>query len=158
MSRSAANPSCTDAPDGAVLRQAFGRFATGVAFVTASVGHMPHGLIVSSFTGVSMAPPLVSFCPSRASLTWRRMRAAGAFDVHVLAAAHAGFVRRVAPAGADRFAEPLQDALAVLSCVIEAEHAAGDHWIVVGRVVGVRVRDGDEPLIHFGGALRSDRR
>ena len=157
MSRSAANPSCTEAPDAAALRQAFGRFATGVAFVTTSVGHMPHGLLVSSFTGVSMSPPLVSFCPSRASLTWRRMRATGAFDVHVLAAGHAGFARRVAPAGADRFAEPLHDPLAVLSCSIEAEHAAGDHWIVVGRVLDVRVADG-EPLIHFGGSFRSDPR
>src|SRR5262249_30652271 len=55
------------------LREAFGRFATGVAYVTTQAGGTPLGLIVSSFAAVSLEPPLVSFCPARASLRWRRM-------------------------------------------------------------------------------------
>jgi len=137
------------------LRAAFGRFATGVAFVTAEVGGAPHGLIVSSFAAVSLRPPLVSFCPARDSLTWRRMRLARRFAVNVLAAHHGEFARRAAAPGADRFADPavMRDALAVLQCDLEAEHAAGDHSIVVGRVRGLRVSSGTDPLVYFTGRL-----
>jgi flavin reductase (DIM6/NTAB) family NADH-FMN oxidoreductase RutF len=132
------------------LRDGFGRFATGVAFVETRVGGVPLGLIVSSFAAVSLDPPLVSFCPARDSLTWRRMRKAGGFTVNVLGAGHGGFARRAAAPGADRFAEPLEDTLAVMECDRVAEHAAGDHWIVVGRVRELSVLDGS-PLVYFRG-------
>jgi len=137
------------------LRAAFGRFATGVAFVTTELDGTPLGLIVSSFAAVSLQPPLVSFCPARDSLTWRRMRHAGRFAVHVLGARHASFARRAAAPGADRFAEPdvLRDALAVIECDLEAEHAAGDHWIVVGRVRRLRVATDGDPLVYFAGGF-----
>ncbi|HWT26260.1 MAG TPA: flavin reductase family protein [Solirubrobacteraceae bacterium] len=137
------------------VRAAFGRFATGVAFVTAEVDGTPLGLIVSSFAAVSLRPPLVSFCPSRHSITWRRMRQARRWTVHVLGAGHAAFVRRAAPAGADRFADPgaMRDALASIECEAAAEHGAGDHWIVVGRVRRLRVASDGEPLVYFAGGF-----
>jgi flavin reductase (DIM6/NTAB) family NADH-FMN oxidoreductase RutF len=137
------------------LRDAFGRFATGVAFVTTEVGGTPLGLIVSSFAAVSLQPPLVSFCPSRESLTWQRMRHAASFTIHVLEARHHDFVRRAAMPGADRFAEPeiLRDAVASLECDRTAEHAAGDHWIVVGHVRALRVAGDGRPLVYYAGRL-----
>lgn len=135
------------------LRDAFGRFATGVAFITADVGGTPLGLIVSSFAAVSLEPPLVSFCPARDSFTWRRMRTAGGFTVNVLGAGHGGFARRAGAPRADRFSEPLRDPLAVMDCDLEAEHAAGDHWIVVGRVRRLEVSLEGRPLVYFAGGL-----
>ena len=146
------------------FREAVGRFATGVAFVTAAPDGKPDGLIVNSFTSVSLEPPLVAFCPARRSLTWQRMRRTGRFAVNVLERRHEVFARRATPAGADRFAgidwefghsgEPLlSDALAALECEIVAEHAAGDHWIVVGRVDDLRTRRVGQPLIFFAGAF-----
>jgi 3-hydroxy-9,10-secoandrosta-1,3,5(10)-triene-9,17-dione monooxygenase reductase component len=146
------------------FREALGRFATGVAFVTAAPGGEPAGLIVNSLTSVSLDPPLVAFCPARNSLTWQRMRRTGRFGVNVLEREHECFVRRATPAGADRFTgidwEPgpggaplLTDALATLECAIVAEHAAGDHWIVVGLVDGQGVRPGGRPLTFFAGAF-----
>ena len=67
-------------------RRRSGASATGVAFVTAEVDGTPLGLIVSSFAAVSLRPPLVSFCPARDSLTWRRMRHGDHFAVNVLEA------------------------------------------------------------------------
>jgi 3-hydroxy-9,10-secoandrosta-1,3,5(10)-triene-9,17-dione monooxygenase reductase component len=135
------------------LRAAFGQFATGVAFVTAEIGDTPLGLIVSSFAAVSLRPPLVSFCAGRASITWQRMRHARRCTINILAARHAGFARRVAPPGADRFAESdvRHDALAAIDCDLEAEHAAGDHWIVVGRVRRLRVSADAQPLVYYAG-------
>jgi flavin reductase (DIM6/NTAB) family NADH-FMN oxidoreductase RutF len=146
-----AGPAIADAD----LRAAFGRFATGVAFVTAEVDGGPRGLIVSSFAAVSREPPLVSFCPSRDSFTWRRMRTAGRFTVSIVAERHADFARRAAAPDADRCAGAdavLRDAPATIECELAAEHAAGDHWIVVGRLVDVQVADGD-PLVYFAGGF-----
>jgi 3-hydroxy-9,10-secoandrosta-1,3,5(10)-triene-9,17-dione monooxygenase reductase component len=152
------------AVDERCLRTALGRFATGVAFVTAAVDGKPAGLIVNSFASVSLQPPLVSFCPSRSSLTWSRMRRTGRFAVNVLGRRHQGFAKRAWPAGADRFGgvhwEPgrggvplLTDALAVLECDIVAEHPTGDHWIVIGRVEQLRTSTGADPLVFFDGAF-----
>jgi 3-hydroxy-9,10-secoandrosta-1,3,5(10)-triene-9,17-dione monooxygenase reductase component len=153
MSAADAIRSAEPRPDERALRAAFGRFATGVAFVTADVGGTPLGLIVSSFAAVSLAPPLVSFCPSRHSITWQRMRHARRYTVHILAARHGEFARGAASPGADRFAEPdvVRDALASIECDLEAEHAAGDHWIVVGRVRRLRIAGDGRPLVYFAG-------
>jgi 3-hydroxy-9,10-secoandrosta-1,3,5(10)-triene-9,17-dione monooxygenase reductase component len=135
------------------LRAAFGRFATGVAFVTADVDGAPLGLIVSSFAAVSLQPPLVSFCPSRHSITWQRMRHTGRCTINVLGAPHGNFAREAAAPGADRFAEPdvIRDALAAFECALAAEHPAGDHWIVVGRVRRLRLSSDGQPLVYFAG-------
>jgi len=151
------------APDPRSFRDALGRFATGVAFVTAAPDGEPTGLIVNSLASVSLEPPLVSFSPSRTSLTWSRMRRAGRFGINVLGRRHEPFARRATPAAADRFAglgwelgragvPRLTDALAWLGCEIVAEHPAGDHWIVVGRVDDMRIAPVGEPLVFFAGA------
>jgi 3-hydroxy-9,10-secoandrosta-1,3,5(10)-triene-9,17-dione monooxygenase reductase component len=120
-----------------LFRETLGRFATGVALVTAGAEGVPLGLIANSLASVSLSPPLVSFCPSRDSFTWSRMRRARRFGVNLLGAQHEDYVRRAAPADADRFAgidweltpsgvPRLGDALAFLECAIDAEHPAGD--------------------------------
>jgi flavin reductase (DIM6/NTAB) family NADH-FMN oxidoreductase RutF len=152
------------APDARSFRDALGRFATGVAFLTALPDGQPAGLIVNSLTSVSLEPPMIAFCPSRNSLTWSRMRREKRFGVNVLGRQHERFAMRAAPAGADRFAgldwelgprrvPLLTDALATLECEIHAEHPAGDHWIVVGRVDDVRTSPVNDPLVFFAGAF-----
>jgi 3-hydroxy-9,10-secoandrosta-1,3,5(10)-triene-9,17-dione monooxygenase reductase component len=154
------------APDARSFRDALGRFATGVAFVTAAPDGQPAGLIVNSLTSVSLEPPLVSFSPARSSLTWSRMRRARRFGVNVLGQQHERFARRATPPGADRFAglswhsgrggvPLLTDALASFECEIVAEHPAGDHWIVVGRADTLHVSPVvNDPLVFFAGAFR----
>jgi 3-hydroxy-9,10-secoandrosta-1,3,5(10)-triene-9,17-dione monooxygenase reductase component len=158
----AASAHVAAAADARSFRDAVGRFATGVAFVTAAPDGEPAGLIVNSVASVSLEPPLVSFCPARSSLTWSRMRRAGRFGINVLGRQHEPFARRAAPAGADRFAgldwesgrggvPLLADAIASLECEIVAEHPAGDHWIVVGLVDGLRISPARDPLVFFAG-------
>ena len=148
------------------FRDALGRFATGVTFITAAPDDQPTGLIVNSLASVSLEPPLISFCPARRSLTWQRMRRTGRFAVNVLGRQHQGLVMRAAPPGADRFAgldwQPgpggaplLSDALTTLECEIVAEHGAGDHWIVVGRVDNLHVSPVNKPLVFFAGEFAS---
>jgi len=148
------------------FREALGRFATGVAFVTAAPDDEPTGLIVNSLASVSLDPPLVSFCPSRSSLTWCRMRRASRFGVNVLGRQHERFARRATPPGTDRFARldwepghggvPLPtDALASFEFETVAEHPTGDHWIIVGGVDNLRISPAKDPLIFFAGAFHA---
>ena len=150
-------------PDARAFRDALSRFATGVAFVTAAPGGEPTGLIVNSLASVSLEPPLVSFSPSRTSLTWSRMRRTGRFGVNVLGESHEAYVRAAAPAGADRFGAiawsrtpggvpRVAGAIAFLECEIDSEHRAGDHSIVVGRVLHAETAAG-LPLLNWAGAL-----
>lgn len=142
------------------LRRAASRFATGVALVTAPGGL---ALVVDSFISASLEPPLVAFAPSRTSLTWRSMRRTGRFGVSVLDAAHAGGIRERARPGADRLAgldvdlldgvPIVRHALAALACALEAEYPAGDHSIVLGRVLAIRHGDSRPPLVFFEGGF-----
>ena len=151
-------------PDTRAFRDALGRFATGVALVTAAPEDEPTGLIVNSLTSVSVEPPLILFCPSRSSVTWPRMRRAGRFGVNVLGRGLEAFVARAAAPGSDRFAGVawtpgrggaplLTHALASLECEIVGEHPGGDHWIVIGRVDAVHLASTGEPLIFFQGGF-----
>jgi 3-hydroxy-9,10-secoandrosta-1,3,5(10)-triene-9,17-dione monooxygenase reductase component len=152
--------------DTSELRDALGRYATGVALVTAALDGEPIGLIVNSLTSVSLEPPLISFCPSRSSITWSRMRRARRFAVNVLGQHHGDFVARATPPGSDRFtgvpwtpgrggAPLLTEALASLECEVATEHPGGDHWIVIGRVHDLRISPTTDPLIFFKGAFHA---
>jgi len=149
-------------PDGAAFREVLGQFATGVTVVTAMTADEPVGMAVNSFTSVSLDPPLVLFCAARGSTTWPRIRAAGRFAVNILGEHQEDVSRLFATKGTDRFssvswhvgssgAPVLDDVLAYVDCTIEAEHPAGDHVIVVGRVLDLGICADCGPLLFHGG-------
>jgi 3-hydroxy-9,10-secoandrosta-1,3,5(10)-triene-9,17-dione monooxygenase reductase component len=144
------------------FRRVLGRFPTGVVLVTARTADGPTGMAVNSFTSVSLDPPLVAFCAARSSSTWPRIREVGAFSVNVLGEGHADVSRRFARKGIDRFAglghrpgvtgAPVLDGVAAhLDCELHAVHEAGDHVIVLGRVVHLDADEGVRPLVFHGG-------
>jgi 3-hydroxy-9,10-secoandrosta-1,3,5(10)-triene-9,17-dione monooxygenase reductase component len=141
--------------DGKHFRGVLGLFATGVVAVTAldRVTGCPMGLTANSFTAVSLRPPLVSVCVSHASTTWPRIRASRGFCVNILAARQRDICLQLATPGGDKFRDlawtvspagnPLLDgALGWIDCAIEAEHAAGDHVVVICRVLRLDVAPG----------------
>jgi flavin reductase (DIM6/NTAB) family NADH-FMN oxidoreductase RutF len=69
----------------AALRQAFGRFPSGIAALCAQIDGTPNGIVASSFTvGVSMEPPLVMFAVQNTSRTWPVLRGADRIGVSIL--------------------------------------------------------------------------
>jgi 3-hydroxy-9,10-secoandrosta-1,3,5(10)-triene-9,17-dione monooxygenase reductase component len=148
------------------FRETLARFATGVTFVTAEIDGAPVGMVANAFTSVSLAPPLVAFCPSRSSTTWPRIEQAARFGVNVLAHHHAEFCRSAAVPGAERFADlefessldgppVLADALAFLDCTLETVYPAGDHWIALGRVSRLWISEERRPLIFYASGYGS---
>ncbi|SDS47092.1 flavin reductase family protein [Actinoplanes derwentensis] len=130
------------------LRQAFGDFPSGVVAVAAVVDGIPVGLAASSFTSVSLEPPLVSVSIANTSQTWPVLRRAGHLGVTVLAAHHGPVCRRLAGPVEHRFtgvhiltsddgAVTIDDGLARFDCTIYREVEAGDHTIVLLRLHAV---------------------
>ncbi|QFY14126.1 flavin reductase [Nonomuraea phyllanthi] len=141
-----------------------GRFATGVVAITAvdPADGRPCGLAANSFTSVSLDPPLVAFCVAHSSSSWPRVRGAKAVTVNVLAEDQQAVCARLAAKGGDKFAglawtgspggNPVIDgALAWMDCAVEAEHPAGDHVIVVARVLRLGTQGEGGPLVFFRG-------
>jgi flavin reductase (DIM6/NTAB) family NADH-FMN oxidoreductase RutF len=150
----------TDALDPRELRRAFGMFPSGVTGVCALVDGDPVGLTASSFTSVSLDPPLVSVCVALTSSTWRLLRSADRIGVSVLGAGDGQLARQLASRVPDRFAgvdyTVVDDAVllpgAALGavCSVEQEVTAGDHIIAVLRVHSVDPHPDVVPLVFHG--------
>jgi 3-hydroxy-9,10-secoandrosta-1,3,5(10)-triene-9,17-dione monooxygenase reductase component len=146
------------------FRHVLGHYPTGVCVVTAveADGGLA-GMVVGSFTSVSLAPPLVSFFPDKSSSTWPRIERAGKFCVNVLASDQHAICRKFSARGGDKFAgvahrmsvrgSPIIDgAVAWIDCSLYAVHEAGDHYIVLGHVTELEVQNPQRPLLFYQGA------
>ena len=142
------------------LREALGRFATGVCVVTTMVSDGPMGFTANSFASLSLDPPLVLWSPAKSALRYAVFAEATHFAIHVLAADQQDLMHCFVRGGA-RFAGLAQavtaegipvipGTLARFDGLQHATHDGGDHLIVVGRVLRVAARAG-EPLVFSAG-------
>ncbi len=142
------------------LRRAFSGFPSGVAVVAAVVAGDPSVLIASSFTvGVSQDPPMVMFAVQKTSTTWPALSQASVLGVSVLGDTHAAHVRQLASKSKEqRFAGVsttvgengavfLDSAPIWLECTVEHCYPAGDHDIIVLRVLGFVSDFAHSPLV-----------
>jgi 3-hydroxy-9,10-secoandrosta-1,3,5(10)-triene-9,17-dione monooxygenase reductase component len=148
--------------DPAQFRQVLGAYPTGVAIITAlDDDGAPAGMVVGTFTSVSLDPPLVGFLPDKSSTSWPKIEKAGRFCVNVLGSDQQQLCRQVAGRG-DKFAgvdivvsdqdlPVIAGSLAVIECTIRSVSEAGDHWFVVGDVLRMAApREADPMLFHRG--------
>ena len=121
----------------------------------------PLGMTANSLASVSLRPPLISVCVDREAEMHDAILQAREFVVNILSSPQEALARRFADQHEDRFdgvgyslsAEGLlllDGALAHIECVRQAEYPAGDHTIVVARVVGGATADG-RPLLYYRG-------
>jgi flavin reductase (DIM6/NTAB) family NADH-FMN oxidoreductase RutF len=149
--------------DPAYFRQVMAQIPTSVCVVAADHADGPAGLSVGSFVSVSLDPPLVGVFVASSSTSWPRVAETGSFCISVLADDHEHVSRRFAVSGGDKFAglewgrspagaPQLPGAVAWIDCELEAEYPAGDHTLVLGRVVELEAAPEATPLIfHRGG-------
>jgi flavin reductase (DIM6/NTAB) family NADH-FMN oxidoreductase RutF len=147
------------------FKTALSRWGSGVAVITTrDAAGAPVGLTASSFSSLSLQPPLILFCLGLDSTGHDAFVAAPGFAVHLLAAEQQALSARFATRGGEKFAglehrdgrwgaPLLSGCLAVLECRTHAQVPGGDHIIMVGEVEAVTVGDG-EPLLYFRGAYR----
>jgi flavin reductase (DIM6/NTAB) family NADH-FMN oxidoreductase RutF len=148
-----------------LFRRACGRFATGVAVASVlDEKGAPWGLTVSSFTSVSLDPPLILVCLGRAVTGIEQFQAARYFGINILGEDQQPLSERFARQQHDRFegvewhpgetgVPLLEGVLATMECAVRQRVTAGDHHIFIGEMVHARIGEG-APLIHHRSRYR----
>jgi len=143
------------------LRGALAEWASGVSVVTTRDGELTYGITVSSFTSLSLDPPLILVCVANRSRILPMIARAGRFAVSLLAGGQDAASRHFATA--DRAPATtlapiatcelaglpvIADALAHLACARHAARIEGDHTIVIGHVFDASARSEAAPLVY----------
>jgi flavin reductase (DIM6/NTAB) family NADH-FMN oxidoreductase RutF len=153
--------------DGRELRNALGRFATGVCLITLETSDGDAlALTANSFSSVSLDPPLVLWNLQNNSDVFEHYAQGRYFAINILADNQQPLSDSYARKGEhsldpDHFrrgvkgSPVINGALVSFECELEATHEGGDHLIIVGRVLEMTAADGGDPLLFFGGAYRA---
>jgi len=148
--------------DDAQFRQLMGRFATGVVVITLTAPDgRPHGMTANSLASVSLRPPLLSVAIDHTAAIHGLLVSSERFVINILSSHQEEMSRRFADPYDDRFDSVgyhagqyggvlLDGALAHIECVRHETVVAGDHTIVVGRVVAGSAGNG-RPLLYYRG-------
>jgi flavin reductase (DIM6/NTAB) family NADH-FMN oxidoreductase RutF len=147
--------------DSGTLRRALGRFATGVAVITArGPDGGPVGLTVNSLASVSLDPPLLAWSLAERSRSLPVFRSGRPLAINVLSEGQEALSRRFAGgSSAERFtgvawrsgtqgAPLLEGCLATFECVIRRRIRAGDHRLLLCGIERCAWRQ-DAPLLFF---------
>ena len=136
------SPDLEPAESPAALRRAFSCFPSGVVAVCAHEGGSAFlGMAASSFSTVSLDPPLVSVCVQNTSTTWPRLRARATVGVELLST--------------DDGALFVAGAAAHLSCGLHAEFPGGDHLVVLLRIRSLAADPQLDPLVFHASTFRT---
>lgn len=131
--------------------------------ITSLDAGVPIGLAVGSFSSVSLRPPLVGFFVDESSTTWPRIAGGGHFVANVLSGEQEALCRQFAVSGGDKFAgvewwvgartgaPVLVGCCLTVECEIDSVAPAGDHSLVLGRVLELQYDPEASPLIFLKG-------
>lgn len=149
--------------DPALFRETLGHYPTGVAVVTAtSTDGIPDGMVVGTFSSVSLDPPLIAFFPAIGSKSFERLRTSETFCINVLASDQEPLCRQIATRAEGKLdgvgwrpgplGSPVLDGVVSwIECTFEDVREAGDHYVVLGRVHDLAVERSTLPLLFFQG-------
>jgi len=152
--------------DARELRNALGRFATGVCVITTiSEQQQAVGMTANSFSSVSLEPPLLLWCLQNNSDVYGVYSKARYFGVNILNSEQQPHSTQYARKGQHelvqdhyrlgKYGSPvIRNALVTFECELEATYPGGDHLIIVGRIRDMHQRTTGEPLLFYSGGYR----
>jgi len=145
------------------FRDGMRRLAAAVNIVATMSDDKPCGLVATAVCSVSAEPPMLLVCINRSAGSFSEIDRSGCFSVNVLRESHYALAKKFFESDrARRFdhvdwmrmktgAPAIVDALASFDCRVEQTIEAGSHGIFIGRVVGVRTCEVNNPLLYFNG-------
>jgi flavin reductase (DIM6/NTAB) family NADH-FMN oxidoreductase RutF len=141
------------------LRNALGRFASGITVITTEHEGEIHGMTANAFVSVSLEPPLVLVSVDNRALMHEKIAGSGRYGVNVLSESQGEisdhFAGRSAEGAEISFTRRnempvLEGAIAHFVCRVVDAHPAGDHTLYIGEVEYLDYEDG-KPLVFFTG-------
>ena len=153
--------------DGRELRNALGRFATGICVISTLDGReRPVGMTANSFSSVSLDPPLVLWSLQNNSEMYDTFATPARYAINILGRDQEAISNQFASKGehlmdegqyviGEHGAPLLKGALVSFQCELHETHAGGDHLIIVGRVLAMVSHSDEEPLLFYGGQYRA---
>ena len=159
-----AQPSAAQAgaPTPDEMRRVLGHFATGVTVVTGIDDEGPVGFACQSFASVSLDPPLILICADHRGRAWPRIRKTGRFCVNVLHEEQSDLCARFGSSRGRKYEDlewdlsdwntpSLPGVLIRVHAEVHNVHVAGDHDIVIGRVLELDTVSDERPMLFFRG-------
>ena len=146
----------------AALKKAMGCFVTGVTVVTTQYEGVDHAMTCNSFNTVSLDPAMVLWSVRKESHSHRAFTQGAGYTVNILSEAQRDLATQFARGTLEeRFANVpvtrlstnrlvLDGAVAWFDCEIEKVVEAGDHDVLIGRVLGFS-SNGKAPLGYVRG-------
>ena len=153
--------------DSREFRKTAGLFATGVVIVVTQIEEQVHAMTANAVSSLSLEPMMMLFCPSKRARWSQHLPQMKRFTLNVLREEQQALSSYFAGAWKDAPAPPfrfvaspagprLQGSLACIGCESERIIDAGDHWIVVGRVMSLHHGISPQrPLLFFAGKYRA---
>lgn len=150
--------------DATIFRKAMGTFATGVTIITTPDKEGVHGMTANAFTSVSLDPPLILVSVNKKARTHETIQEAKRFGVNILRYDQEALSTHFAGRPSEEVNQSLkytwyedipllEDCLTQIACRLWAQYDGGDHTLFLGRVVDLKLYEG-EPLLYYASAYR----
>lgn len=145
--------------DNLEYRKALGKFATGVTVITTKSDERIHGMTANAFMSISLEPKLVTISIDNKAKMLDKIKKSGYYAVSFLSEEQIDismhFAGQKPIEGEIEFDRLLdipiiKDALGSVICEVSQTIEVGDHTLFVGKVLDMKVHDG-QPLTFFGG-------
>ncbi|HZW56678.1 MAG TPA: flavin reductase family protein [Nitrososphaerales archaeon] len=143
------------------LKRFMRQFPQGVTLITTIEGGRPRGMTVSSFTSLSLAPPLIMIAIAKDATSYSAFVSARSFNVQLLDSNQSSIAMKFATkidheekfrglsSTSDSNNNPIVNgALGYLECTNHQIHDVGDHSLIIARVTGVKLLRDSPPLVY----------
>lgn len=148
--------------DSSTFRKFMGQFPTGIVIVSTFYDGRPVGLAAQSFVSLSVEPPLVSFASMHSSRTAHIIKQTRHFGISILSEHQEQISRVFGSKAHDKFAEVewtrsphnnpvFHDSLMWCDAELTNVVPAGDHDIMMGKIIHLGEINDHKPLVFFRG-------
>jgi flavin reductase (DIM6/NTAB) family NADH-FMN oxidoreductase RutF len=147
--------------DSLEYRKTLANFASSVCIVSTIIEDIKYGITISSFSSLSLSPPLILFCIGKDSKKYQYFVQTKMIAISILNANqkdisnnfsrnnHKYFDKIDFTIGSFSKCPIIKDALSFLECIIEKQYEGGDHTIFIAKVINHGRLNNLSPLIYF---------
>lgn len=150
------------------FKKSLGRFASGVTIITYKEGELLNGITVSSFSSLSLDPPLIVFSINKTAGSHDKLLSSPTYGVHILSSEQETLSNQFASSKVDKneilrslkpvFLEDvpiLESALSYLVCSNYKTYDGGDHTLFLGKVLKAHTNEDKAPLLYYNKGYRT---